>query len=171
MVDLMLIHDFMDGVYCGINGHQLVPLMPLGLVKTLGKGLRIHYMCIMVLELWCSEASVHLENGVDPTYSQVSLTHLCVKCVASFGFLHGLVMFLMRSWFVCRWMQRKSRVFIGCTINLGFLLHGHGKPTSKNHLPPLVFGHSWVENIYWVGVSCGTCLLCLQGLLCSLLWF
>ena len=41
MVDMMLIHDLMIGVYGGVNGHQLVPLMPLGLVKTLGKGLGI----------------------------------------------------------------------------------------------------------------------------------
>ena len=66
MVDLMLIHDFMVGVYGGVNGHQLVPLMPSGLVKTLGKGLGICCMHIMVLKLWCSEASMHLENGVDP---------------------------------------------------------------------------------------------------------
>ena len=63
MVDIILIHDLMVGVYLGVNGHQLVPLMPLGLVKTLGKGLGIHCMCIMVLALWCSVASARLENG------------------------------------------------------------------------------------------------------------
>ena len=40
-VDLTLIHDIMDGVYGGVNGHQLVPIMPSGLLKTLGKGLGI----------------------------------------------------------------------------------------------------------------------------------
>ena len=48
MVDLTLIHDFMVGVYGGINGHQLIPLMPSGLVKTLGKGLGTRCMSIMV---------------------------------------------------------------------------------------------------------------------------
>ena len=66
MVDLTLIHDLMVGVYGGINGHQLVPLMPSGLVKTLGKGLGIRCKCIMVLALWCSEAYVRLEDGDDP---------------------------------------------------------------------------------------------------------
>ena len=66
MVDLTLIHDLMVGVYGGVNGHQLVPLMPSGLVKTLGKGIGIFCICIMVLALWCSEAFAHLENGDDP---------------------------------------------------------------------------------------------------------
>ena len=71
MVDLTLIHDFMVAVYGGVNGHQLVPLMPLGLVKTLGKGLGIRCMCIMVLALWCSVPSTRLESGDDPIDSQV----------------------------------------------------------------------------------------------------
>ena len=66
MVDLTLIHDFMDGVYGGVNGHQLVPLMPSRLVKNLGKGLGIRCMCLMVLVLWYSEASAHLDNGDNP---------------------------------------------------------------------------------------------------------
>ena len=66
MVVLTLVHDFMVGVYGGVNGHQLVPLMPLGLLKTIGKGIGIRCMCIVVLALWCSEASVHLEDGDDP---------------------------------------------------------------------------------------------------------
>ena len=74
MVDLTLIHDIMVEVYGAVNGHQLVPLMPSGLVKTLGKGLGIRCMCIMVLELWCSVASARLENGDDPNDSQVSLS-------------------------------------------------------------------------------------------------
>ena len=64
----------MVGVYRGINGHQLVPLMPSGLVKILGKGLGIHCFCIMVLELWLSVASAHLENGDNCIDSQVSST-------------------------------------------------------------------------------------------------
>lgn len=72
MVDLTLVHDIMDGVYGGINGHQLMPLIPSRLAKTLGKGLGIHCMYIMVLELWCSVASTCLENGDDPKDSQVS---------------------------------------------------------------------------------------------------
>ena len=56
----------MVGFYGDINGHQLVPLMPSRLVKNLGKGLGIRYMCIMVLKLWCNVASLHLENGHDP---------------------------------------------------------------------------------------------------------
>ena len=74
MVDLTLIHDFMVGVYGGVNGHQLVPLIPSRLVKTLGKGLGIRCMCSMVLALWCSEASGRLEDGDDPIDLQVSLT-------------------------------------------------------------------------------------------------
>ena len=54
------------GVYGGVYGHQMLPLIPLGLVKTLGKGLRIRCLCIMVLALWCSVASACLENGDDP---------------------------------------------------------------------------------------------------------
>ena len=56
----------MVGVYGGVNGHKLVPLMPLGLVKNLGKRLGIRFLCIMVLELWFSVASMHLEKGDDP---------------------------------------------------------------------------------------------------------
>ena len=48
MVDLTLIYDLMVEVYGGINGYKLVPLMPSGLVKTLGKGLGIRCLCIMV---------------------------------------------------------------------------------------------------------------------------
>ena len=62
----------MVGVYGGVNGHQLVPLMPSGLVKTIAKGLGTHCKCIMVWDLWCSEASTRLENGVDPNDLQVS---------------------------------------------------------------------------------------------------
>ena len=71
---MMLIHDLMVGVYGGINVHQLVPLMPSMLVKTLGKGLGIRCLCIMVLALWFSVAYMHLENGYDPIDSQVSST-------------------------------------------------------------------------------------------------
>ena len=74
MVDLMWIHVLMVELYGGINGHQLVPLMPSGLVKTLGKEIDIQCFCNMVLELWCSVASVRLENGDDPINSQVSST-------------------------------------------------------------------------------------------------
>ena len=42
LVDITLIHKLMVGVYGGINDHQLVPLMPSRLVKTLCKGLGIH---------------------------------------------------------------------------------------------------------------------------------
>ena len=72
MVDLTLIHDFMVGVYGGINGHQLVPLMPSGLLKTLGKGLGTHCMSIMVWALWCNKTSMRLENGIEPNDLQVS---------------------------------------------------------------------------------------------------
>ena len=102
MVVLTLVHDFMVGVYGSVNGHQLVPLIPSGLVKTLGKGLGICCMCNMVLALWCSEASACLEDGDDPIDSQVSLTQLCVKCNALFGFLYGTVMLLMALCSVCR---------------------------------------------------------------------
>ena len=78
MVDITLIHDLMNRVYGGVNGHQLVPLIPLKLVKTLGKGLGIRCMCIMVLALWCSEASTHLEDRDDPTDSHVRVTQLYV---------------------------------------------------------------------------------------------
>ena len=97
---MMLIHDLMVGVYDDVNGHRLVPLRPSGLVKTLGKRLGIYCMCIMVLALWCSEASTHLEDGDDPIDLQVSLTHIWVKCNSLFDFLHGMVMLLMPSWFV-----------------------------------------------------------------------
>ena len=66
MVDMTLIHKLMVGVYGGANGHQLVPLMPSGLVKTIGKGLGTCCKCIMVWALWCSAASACLENGVNP---------------------------------------------------------------------------------------------------------
>ena len=72
MVDLMLIYDFMGGFYGGINGHQLVPLMPSGFVKTQGKGLGTRCMRIMVWALWCNETSTRLENGIDPNDLQVS---------------------------------------------------------------------------------------------------
>ena len=71
MVDLMLIHDIMIGVYGGVNGHQMVPLIQSRLVKTLDKGLGIRCMCIKVLALWFSEASACLDNGDDPNDSQV----------------------------------------------------------------------------------------------------
>ena len=66
MVDLTLIHDFMVGVYGAVNGHQPVPLVPSGLVKTLGKGLGTRCMSIKVWALWCNRTSARLENGVDP---------------------------------------------------------------------------------------------------------
>ena len=72
MVGIRLIHKLMVGVYGGVNGHQLVPLIPSGLVKTLGKGLGICCLCITVLELWFSVASTHLDNRYDPIDSQVS---------------------------------------------------------------------------------------------------
>ena len=97
---MMLFHDLMVGVYGGVNGHQLVPLIPSRLVKTLGKGLGIRCMCIMVLTLWCSEAFAHLEDGDDPIDLQVSLTQLYVTCIALFGVLYGTVMPLMPSCFV-----------------------------------------------------------------------
>ena len=94
---MTLIHDLMVGVYGGINGHQLVTLMPSGLVKMLGKGLGIHCMCIMVLALWCSEAFARLEDGKDLIDLQVSLSQLYVTCIALFGFLYVTVMLLMPS--------------------------------------------------------------------------
>ena len=33
-----------------------------------------------------------------------------------------------------------SGVCAGYTVDLGFLLHGHGKPASKIYLPPLILG-------------------------------
>ena len=81
----------MVGVYGGANGHQLMPLMPSWLVKTIGKGLGIRCLCIMVLELWFSVAFAHLENGDDPIDSQVSLNQLYVKmhCFVCFSPWHG----------------------------------------------------------------------------------
>ena len=70
--DIKSIHKIMVRVYGCVNGHQLVPLIPSGLVKNIGKGLGIHFMCIMVLVLWCTVASARLENGYDPINSQVS---------------------------------------------------------------------------------------------------
>ena len=71
---MTLIHKIMVGVYGGVNGHQPVPLIPLGLVKTIGKELDIHCLCNMVLALWCNVASARLENGDDPINFQVSST-------------------------------------------------------------------------------------------------
>ena len=119
LVDMTLIHKLMVGVYGGVNGHRLVPLMPSRLVKTLGKWLGIHCICIMVLGLWCSEASAHLEDGADPIDLQVSLSQLCVTCVYFFGFLYGTVMLLMPSCSVYRWMWRHYGVCIGCTCWFG----------------------------------------------------
>ena len=42
-------------------------------------------------------------------------------------------------------------VCIGYTIDLGFLLHGHGKHASKIYLPPLVLGISELENFTGLG--------------------
>ena len=64
----------MVGVYGGVNGHQIVPLMPSGLVKTLGKRVGIHYLFIMVLAFWFSVAFAHSEKGDDPIDSWVSFT-------------------------------------------------------------------------------------------------
>ena len=36
-------------------------------------------------------------------------------------------------------------------INLGFLLHGHGKHVGKIYLPPLVLGISELENFIGLG--------------------
>ena len=69
---MMLVHDLMLGVYGGINGHQLVPLMPSRLVKNLGKGLGTRCMSIMVWALWSNETSACLENGVNCNDLQVS---------------------------------------------------------------------------------------------------
>ena len=99
---MMLIHDLMVGVYDGINGHQQVPLMPSGLVKTLGKGLGICCLCIMVLALWFSVASAHLENGDDPIDSQVSLNQLCVKCICFVGSFMAWSCSSCHRWFVSR---------------------------------------------------------------------
>ena len=76
LVDMPLIHKLMVGVYGGVNGHQLVPLMPSGLVKTLVKELDIRCLCNMVLALWCSVASARLENGDDPIDLHVSSTDI-----------------------------------------------------------------------------------------------
>ena len=65
LVDMTLIHKIMVGVYGGVNGHQLVPLIP-RLVKTLGKGIGIRCLYNIVIALWCSVASMCLENGDDP---------------------------------------------------------------------------------------------------------
>ena len=63
---IMLIHKIMVRVYGCVNGHELVPLMPSGFVKTLGKGfghsLFVHYV---VLELGFHVASTQLEKGGD----------------------------------------------------------------------------------------------------------
>ena len=76
--------------------------MPSGFVKTLGKGLGIHCMCIMVLALWCSEAFARLEDGKDLIDLHVSLCQLYVTCIALSGFLYGTVMLLMPSCSICR---------------------------------------------------------------------
>ena len=53
-------------VYVCVNGHQLVPLMPSGFVKMLGKGF-VHSMFVnyVVLELGFLVASTQLEKGCD----------------------------------------------------------------------------------------------------------
>ena len=101
LVDLTLIHKLMVGVYGGVNGHQLLPLIPSGLVKTLGKGLGIRCLCIMVLALWFSVASAHLENGDNPINSQVRLNQLCVKCICFIGSFMAWSCFSCHCWFVC----------------------------------------------------------------------
>ena len=61
-------------VYGCVNGHQLVPLMPLGFVNTLGKGFgNSQFVYYVVLALWFSVASTHLEKGDDLVDLQVSL--------------------------------------------------------------------------------------------------
>ena len=48
-------------------------------------------------------------------------------------------------------MRRRSGVCTRYTINLGFLLHDHGKHASKIYLPPLVLGISELEKFTRLG--------------------
>ena len=160
---MMLIHDLIIGVYGDVNGHQLVPLMPLGLVKTLGKWLGIHCMCIMVLALWCSEASAHLEDGDDPIDLQVSLSQLCVTCIALFIFLYGMVMLLIPLCSVSRWMRRCSGVCTSCTYWFGISSSRPGVSLLASFLTSSHFVIPYLENRYWVAVSCDTSWVCLHG--------
>ena len=48
-------------------------------------------------------------------------------------------------------MRRHFGVFTGYTIDLGFLLHGHGKHASKIYLPPLVLGIPELEKFTGLG--------------------
>lgn len=43
-------------------------------------------------------------------------------------------------WLVARGDEGAVGFAEGYTVELGFLLYDHGKPDSKNHLPPLVLG-------------------------------
>ena len=103
----MLVHDLMVGIYGGGNGHQLVPLMPSGLVKTIGKGLGICCLCIMVLALWYSMASAQLEKGGDLHRLTCKLKPALCKMHLLRWFLHGMVMLLMPS-LVCLQVNAKA---------------------------------------------------------------
>ena len=79
-----------------VNGHQLVPLIPLGFVKTLAKGfghsLSVHYV---VLALGFHVASAQLEKGGNiHRFVGKLTTRLCVNTLFR-CFIHGIVMLLM----------------------------------------------------------------------------
>ena len=85
-------------VYGCVNSHQLVPLMPLGFVKTLGKGfghlLFVHYV---ILALGFCVASVQLEKGGDlHRFAGNLTTRLCVNTLFH-CFIDRMVMLLMPS--------------------------------------------------------------------------
>ena len=81
----------MARVYGCVKGYPLVPLMPSGFVKTLGKGfghlLFVHYV---VLALWFHVASTQFEKGGDLHGFGGKLDQTLCKCIASlFSPWHG----------------------------------------------------------------------------------
>ena len=95
-------------VYECVNGHQLVPLMPSGFVKTLGKGfgnsLFVHYV---VLALGCHVASMQLEKGSDFHQFAGKLTTRLYVNTLFCCFIHGMAMLIMPS-LICLQVETKA---------------------------------------------------------------
>ena len=130
-------------VYGCINGHQLVPLKPSGFVNTLGKGFgRSLFMHYVVLELGFHVASAQLAQGRRPPFICRYSNHqtLC-KCIVSlFSTWHGHA-----SDTIVDLIAGENEGTLGFSqsyaFDLGLLLHGHGKPTSKILIASSLSGH------------------------------
>ena len=119
-------------VYGCVNGHQLVPLMPLVLLKNTWKNiwhsLFVHYV---VLALGFHVASAQMEKGGDLHRFAGKLDQtLCKHIVSLFYPWHGHA-----SHAIIDLIVGENEGALGFSqfysFDLGLLLHGHGKPASK----------------------------------------